>query len=423
MKKVLAFGLAALFTLGSLWGCEKTEDAGVPGSSAAKELVSKVHYSVSSERNGQKSDSEMVMNFTWNQDGALMEGYELEHNSRNNMRLEATYDDQNRPLSMSKTYQYREETETTNIHFSYPTPLQIQIHSTNSNGFTQDIAQTYDENGRVILAVYPDYTRGFEFDSQGNCTREWMQYEDEELTDWESNTVYTYDDAGKVTLAVQTRSDNGFEEQQHYYYYPNGNVMAIMYVTSHGDTSFGFRPYNTKDYLGWGFGRAASGGFTCHAEKNEQGLITKVTRTNDFSDEIQTATFDYDARGNLIREVSYYGTVYTWEYDAQNRIVKAVEDQRTSSPQTVYTTLYEYDSQGRLISTQRTGTNGASDIETLTYNEYGMVTERTSRSVSIYADETVVYQRKLTIEYVENSQCTVNDTWVDFFSKAMINGL
>lgn len=352
-----------------------------------------------------------------------MEGYELERNNRNNMRLEATYDDQNRPLSMKKTYQYRDETNITNVQFSYPTPLQIQIHSANSDGFTQDITQTYNENGRVILAVYPDYTRGFEFDSQGNCTREWMQYEDEELTDWESNTVYTYDDTGKVTLAVQTRSDNGFEEQQHFYYYPNGNVMCIMYVTCHGDVNFGFRPYNTKDYIGWSYGKSAGGFGSYQVEKNEDGLITKVVRTTEYSDEAQTATFDYDSRGNLIREVSFSGTVRTWEYDEQNRIVKRIEIQNQNESNIVRTTAYEYDEQGRLISEKMTGTDGSSNTQTLAYNEAGMVTERSYEDVRIYDDETVISRKKMEIEYIENSNCKVSDEWAEFYLKNLISGL
>lgn len=423
MKKAFTMILTALFAFGTLFGCGKKSEDNHSGSDSAQELISKVRYTSSYNHNGTLSERELIMNFTWTDSGATMEGYEQANGAKNSLRIEATLDDQKRPLFMEKTSTGMDETETISVNLSYPGPLEVHMKTQHSGGSSNEITYQYDSNGHLILGTYETYTKGSEFDDHGNCVREWIEYQDEELTDWVANIRYTYDDSGKALLGVRTRSDNDFEEQQHFYYYPNGNVMCIMYVTSHGDVNFGFRPYNTKDYIGWSYGRSAGGFGNYQVEKNEDGLITKVVRTTEFSDEAQTATFDYDNRGNLIREVSFSGTVRTWEYDEQNRIVKRIENQNQNEGNIVRTTAYEYDEQGRLISEKMTGTDGSSNTQTLAYNEAGMVTERSYEDVRIYDDETVISRQKMEIEYIENSNCTVSDEWAEFYLKNLISGL
>ena len=169
------------------------------------------------------------------------------------------------------------------------------------------------------------------------------------MTDWEEAITYTYDENQVTTYSVAKRGDQ--ETQTHYYYYPNGSVMFEMSVTSAGDVNYGFRPYNSKDYLAWSYGMKASVGMEYETEKDANGYITKVIRKNGNTNE-STATFEYDDQGNLVKESSFYGTVHEWEYDAQNRPAKHVETSSTA----VYTTVYEYDAQGRLLSEKMTGT-------------------------------------------------------------------
>ena len=426
MKKVLALLLTAFLTFGLLCACgEPTEEGneGAPGTDSAKELVSKVRYTSSYENDGETRESELVMDFTWTENGAIMEGYELSGDEKNEVRMEAVLDDQKRPLTITKFVKDGDETEESKVEFSYPSKLQVKMTTTYSEDSMYVAVYDYDENGNLIREARDNYTRGYAYDAHGNCTRTWMDYTDEETEDWERTTVYTYDDSGKAIYAVETQTNSDTEEQAHYYYYPNGNVMCIMYVTSHGDTNFGFRPYNTKDTLAWGYGMGASGGHEYEVEKDARGYITKVVRKGIDADDVQTATFEYDEKGNLIKEVSFSGTIFTWEYDAQNRPVKCVENQQQTAKKTVYTTVYEYDTQGRLVAQKKNGTNGASDINTWAYNEAGMTTAREEKRVSIYDDGHVVSEQKMQVEYVENAKCAVSQEWAMFFLQNFVSGL
>jgi hypothetical protein len=52
-----------------------------------------------------------------------------------------------------------------------------------------------------------------------------------------------------------------------------------------------------------------------------------------------------------------------------------------------------------------------------------MTTCREEKRVSIYVDETIVSEKKIEIQYVENSNCTVDPLWAEFYLKNLLSGI
>ena len=259
MKRFLALALAMLMCFGLLCACgEPTEEGkeGVPGTDSAKELMSKIHYTYTRERDGKTTEREYVIDIQWTENGATVEGYQEDsEEGRYETTMELTLDDQKRPVSMIQTETSPDgETTQYTIVLAYEKERQIKRTVTYEEGNTRVNTYNFDENGRLIREENDDgYVEEYEYDSHGSCIRNWWTYADSEETR-ETRTTYTYDNAGKITFAESSHSYSDTQTQIHYYYYPNGNVMMEMKISNHGDVNFGFRPNNPKSTMGWGYG-------------------------------------------------------------------------------------------------------------------------------------------------------------------------
>ena len=411
MKRRIALALAMLMCFGLLCACgEPTEEGkeGVPGTDSAKELMSKIHYTYTRERDGKTTEREHVIDIQWTDNGATVEGWQDSEEGWYETTMELTLDDQKRPVSMIQTKKSPNgETSQYSVVLAYEQERQIKRTVTYEEGNTRVNTYNFDENGRLIQEADDEgYVEGYEYDSYGNCIRNWWTYADTTETR-ETRTAYTYDDAGKIALAEVSHSYSDTQTQIHYYYYPNGNVMMEMKISNRGDVNFGFRPNNPKDTMSWGYGASEGNGMNVEyaVEKDANGYYTKVTRTNTETGKVETATMEYDAKGNLVKFTNFYGDTKQWEYDSQNRLVKYTSNGNI--------TVYEYDDQGRLISQKKTTADGESDTQTWAYNEAGMTTKRTEKDV--YTDGEGTMEQTMEIEYIENANCAINNEWADFF--------
>ncbi len=410
MKRFLALALAMLMCFGLLCACgEPTEEGneGAPGTDSAKELMSKIHYTYTREKDGATREEEYVIDIQWTDNGATVEGWQDSEEGRYETTMELTLDDQKRPISMIQTKTSPNgETSQYSIVLSYEKERQITRTVTYEEGNTRVNTYQFDENGRLIREENDDgYVEGYEYDSHGNCIRNWWTYADTTETR-ETRTAYTYDDAGKITFAESSHSYSDTKTQIHYNYYPNGNVMMEMKISNHGDVNFGFRPNNPKDTMAWGYGASEGVGRNMEytVETDANGYYTKVTRTNTETGEVATATMEYDQNGNLVKHTDFYGRSRQWEYDSQNRLVKYTRDGDV--------TEYKYDDQGRLISEKRTDADGTTDTLTRTYNEAGMTTKVMESGTDMDGEE---YMETIEVEYTENANCPINNEWADFF--------
>lgn len=415
MKRIMTLVLAMLMCFGLLCACgEPTdeENKGTPGTDSAKELMSKIHYTYTRERDGETKETEYVIDIQWTENGATVEGYQDSEEGRYETTMELTLDDQKRPVSMIQTKTSPEgKTSQYSIVLAYEKERQIKRTVTYEEGNTRVNTYNFDVNGRLIREENDDgYVEGYEYDSHGNCIRNWWTYADTTETR-ETRTAYTYDNAGKITFAETSHSHSDTRTQIHYYYYPNGNVMMQMKISNRGDVNFGFRPNNPKDTMTWGYGASEGVGMNVEyaVETDANGYYTKVTRTNTETGEVATATMEYDQNGNLVKCSDFYGRSKQWEYDNQHRLVKYFLDYGESS----HTTVYEYDAQGRLVSQKKTTSAGTSETNTWEYNEAGMTTKRTDKNV--YTDGDGSSEEIIEIEYTENANCPINNEWADFF--------
>ena len=411
MKRLLALVLAMLMCFGLLCACgEPTEEGneGAPGTDSAKELMSKIHYLYTREKDGETKVTEYIINIQWTENGATVEGYQDSEEGRHEKTMELTLDDQKRPVSMKeRTTNPDGETEEYTVVLSYEKERQIKRTVTYEEGNTRVSTYDFDENGRLIREETDDgYVEEYEYDSHRNCIRNWWTYADSDEIR-ETNTEYTYDNAGKITFAVRSHSYSNTQTQIHYYYYPNGNVMMEMRISNRGDVNFNFRPNNPKDGMAWSYGSAEGNTMNSEytVETDAKGYYTKIIRTNTQTGESQTATMEYDANGNLVKHTNFYGESKQWEYDSQNRLVKYTSNGNV--------TEYKYDDQGRLISQKKTTAEGESDTQTWAYNEAGMTVKRTEKDV--YTDGEGTMEQVMEIEYTENANCPINNEWADFF--------
>lgn len=424
MKKILAFLLGFCLFLCLLSGCGTTpaegenttpdgeatgEDTAPDISATARELVSKLQVTSSYTREGKTSNEEMVMNYTWTATGAVMEGYEQDSNGKDTARLEITFDDQKRPATMVRySDPADEEPEESKVTFDYSVEGRVKLINDGFGDGEQYVIYDYDENGRMIREEYPTYTRTYEYDEKGNCTRKYIDNKSEESQDSEYKTVYTYDETGKAIYAEQTYSATGAETQIHYSYYPNGNVMWAFEVSGQGDVNVLQHPYNTKD-IGWGMGRMMSESFSDYqVEKDAQGRIVKVTATSPYDGSVKESTFAYDDQGRLVRHKSHYDTVTQWEYNAGGYLVKETKENENGD---VTTTTYTYDDKGRMTEEKCTGPEGTGHIYTRAYNDEGMTTKMVEENV--YYDSTST--TTAVIEYTTNAECQVSDAWAALF--------
>ena len=411
MKKIVVLLLALFMMGGLLCACgEPTEEGneGVPGTDSAKELMSKVHYTYTRTKDGNAKEEEYIVNIKWTENGASVEGYQDSEEGRSEIAIELTLDEQKRPVSMTHTSKNPDgEQEQYSVALSYEKDRQIKRTVTYEEGNTRVNTYDFDENGRLIREESDSgYTQTYEYDDKGNCTLERGTWADSEDVS-EYRTAYTYDDSGKIKLAVTTTSNSDTQTQIHYYYYPNGNVMMQMKISNRGDVNFGFYPNNLKDTLGWSYSSSSAVGMNMEysVETDANGYITKVIRTNTTTGETAAATMEYDQNGNLVKYTNFYAEDKQWEYDSQNRLVKYTY----SSGERVY----EYDAQGRLVSEKKTTADGESETQTWAYNEAGMTVKRTESDV--YTDGEGTMEQVMEIEYVENSNCPINNEWADFF--------
>ena len=417
MKKIFALILVTVIAFGMLCACgqpTEKESGDAPTTNSAKELISRVHQISSGVNNGEKSGNEYTVDVQWTETGMVMDGYyEESDGSKSEVHMELVLDSEKRPLTMTRTSKDSDgEIDEAVVTFSYPSAYQIKVIRTYSEENIQEYLYEFDENGLLIQEKSDTRTKSYEYDSYGNCTREITKYADEEEAT-ERKTAYTYDETGKITFAVRTYDDETpddkvieVEEQLHYYYYPNGNVMYILSVSSKGIVNAEFKPYNTKD-IAYGSGKEDAWAPDITTEKEENGYISKVQRGD------TTITFAYDDKGNLIKETRSDGYEYQWEYDAQNRPVKYTTN--------YYVEEYEYDELGRRTSEKVISNYGTGNTETRTFNEEGMSTTiiYTENSKGDTWDSS--WETKMEIQYVENSQCSIDEKWAEFFLSNLLD--
>ena len=344
MKRLFTLILAVLLCFGLLSACAETKEkakAAVQQKDTTKELVSEMHYTGIGMQDGESREEETTVKIIWTETGATIEGYAEGNGERSELQGELRLDDKNRPATFTKITSYAEgEPREVTYTFSYPKERQIKV-----SGDNEIMLYDFDEEGNLIREENDNSIKCYEYDEKGNRTFYSIEYKEHASDNKTDQTAYTYDEDGKLVFAEKTDED-GELTQYHYTCHTNGNILFELSVRSTGVVNTRFLPYNSKDYS-WSYGMQDFGGMEFTVEKDANGYITKVVGTNEHSGMTRTTTFQYDAKGNLLKAEESEGRTETWEYDDQNRPVKYVREYDGGKS----TTTYQYDEQSRLINT------------------------------------------------------------------------
>jgi len=228
---------------------------------------------------------------------------------------------------------------------------------------------TYDNIGNITQITYPDAGAGagvvtYAYDNESRITK---------VTDADSaETIYTYDLAGNVKSMVYptgqrneyTYNDlgqltelkeifNGSTQKQHTYSYSDtGNVLSEqthtigfnkdavskMYqydaagqLVQTTDMRYGVTKYQ-YDTAGNLIRETNGADVTDYRYNKLNQLVSKTTPEGAF-------VYEYDKRGNLIAEKQGGTELYTYEYDASNRMVKGVNVSTDETSEYIYNGL------------------------------------------------------------------------------------
>ena len=170
---------------------------------------------------------------------------------------------------------------------------------------------------------------------------------------------YTYNDLGQ--LAEMKEILNGSTQKQHTYSYSDtGNILSEqtstvgfdkeavskMYrydaagqLTQTTDARYGTTKYQydtagnlIRETSSGGGSNGGSGGTIDYRYNKLNQLVSKTTPEGSF-------TYEYDKRGNLITEKQDGTALYTYEYDATNRMVMGVNVSTDESSEYIYNGL------------------------------------------------------------------------------------
>ncbi len=225
---------------------------------------------------------------------------------------------------------------------------QIEVGSTG----TQTLTYTYDSEGVLVK-------RRWDFSSPDGADR---------------TTVYSYDNAGKITKAV-TSYDTGGKSTLTYTYDAKGNLVITKDdgVLLH-EYEYDSRGNMTKDIY-------MDTSVTTY-KYDSQNRKTERHWKNSYRDE-HTATYTYNKLGQLEKEeVVYYDDgkfderiTYLYYYDRNGRLIKKEREGG-------YEIIYTYNEDGNLVSESRSGSDALAYTYTCTYDAFGNLTKEEKKYVS-----------------------------------------
>ena len=158
--------------------------------------------------------------------------------------------------------------------------------------------------------------------------------------------LITYDPYGRKSRA-ERRDSNGIVHTTEYIYNDIGQLTREIKTDKDGHTSYIDYEY---DALGQNFRHRASSGYTVEYkhEYNDLGQLVCIISSFNGADDEKWTKHQYDAAGLLVRTESYQGTesnmtgYMTYEYDDENIIISAPDQNRQESVITYFMLEDEY---------------------------------------------------------------------------------
>jgi antitoxin component YwqK of YwqJK toxin-antitoxin module len=239
------------------------------------------------------------------------------------------------------------------------------------------ITYEYDENGRKIKEIHNEdgsiYTYEYEYDADGRKIKE--------IATYDTGVVITrhFDRVGNVLQSIYTEGDYTYATT--YEYADDGSVSKRIEEGSDGEVYTLTYEYYENGNVHIEYKKNVDGIITI-TEYDEDGNILDQRTEGEISD--SGISYEYYENGNiskLTRRDADGNVYYTAIYDADERILKEVNDDGSD----VYTTIHTYHEGG---SRTRTVTNADGTYTNITdYDENGDVTR-------VYTDDHGVITEK-----------------------------
>ena len=296
--------------------------------------------------------------------------------------------------------------------------------------YRQEYIYTYDDAGYLVREDYNTYyvliptrcTKVYTYDERGNRIRE--EHVGEECSG--NITTYTYDEANRLLVKLESYAESGGWHKQEYVYDAAGRVLKKTFLYSDGDGDIYEYTYdesgvqtsyfhtllhepnhwqkwhmegNQKVYE---YKHSNTGNYEKYIEEDGKAVyrysIRYDTLTNKygvFQDKALVSESEsfYDERGNLLREIEWhdyhpsmddddYGVCRLGIYDDKGNRVESRqytftnrEDPEGSagSVRITATYVYVYDEAGRVLEYQRTDSQGKVSTHVYAYDAAGRI--------------------------------------------------
>jgi RHS repeat-associated protein len=232
---------------------------------------------------------------------------------------------------------------------SYPNGLSLtfgydaggqRTQMVDQGGFT--VNYQYDAAGRLAGLTDGSGNRivAYTYDAAGRLSRKDMGND--------TNTTYAYDLAGNIKSIVNSAPDNSVVSRFDYVY--DDQARPISVTTLDGTTRYGYDATGQLTLISLPGGRTIIYQYDAAGNRvavTDSGVTTPYT-TNDMNQytAVGTATYGYDAAGNLVSKIDATGTT-SYTYDDLGQLVSVV------SPAGTWT--YQYDALGNRIAVTQNG--------------------------------------------------------------------
>lgn len=295
-----------------------------------------------------------------------------------------------------------------------PTGGYIRYYEYDKNGYEIKIISTHNQTGDIISHVERVYDEkgnlleenpivsqntsdsriGYEYDEYGNLLnqfyigedgqkgsvfREYVYIYDEHnnmisettidkrnSTETTYTTEITYDENGRITLAIKKNERGKFVNRLEWSYYEDGTVKQYIEKGSFGDTITDYDEAGRKI-------KETKGSEIQEWEYSAEGYLLSEKTYNDEVGEYSEYKYVYDANGNLQTQQTISnreGEVYCalqYEYNESGKLLKMTF--LRGGKYVSYYTTYEYDENDNLIKECEQDDNGIFSVIEYTYYE------------------------------------------------------
>lgn len=211
-------------------------------------------------------------------------------------------------------------------------------------------------------------------------------------------TSSTYDEKGNMLTAVDALGN-----VTKYEYNSNGQVTAVT-LANGAKTSYEYNVFDSSDNTTKTVTTYANGAVS-ETKYNSTGNVVNITDKGITTDNLTPVvkTYEYDSKGNMLKETYCEGNYKTYEYDAKGRLLAVnYYDAASGNPQSMRTE-YTYDINDQILTmkdyTYTSGTKTLYRYTSYEYDQFGRLVSQAEISTSTEPTAAEITAASVTYEY------------------------